>query len=206
MVDYNNLPSKKSSPKEKPEIQKVVTGEVITRKKPLGNRFKDVFFGSDLKPVGQYIAADVLYPAMRNLVVDIASKGVERLIYGDAGRYKPSGRPGYQPRNSFGSMSFTNYNSMSNHQINTGYRAPRSRPGSFEEIIVSSRRDAQMVLETMQDIIDGFNVVSVADLKELIGLKLEHVDNNWGWVYIQDAKINQIREGYMIVLPSPDSI
>jgi hypothetical protein len=62
------------------------------------------------------------------------------------------------------------------------------------------------VLERMQDIIDKYEVVSVSDLYELLGLPSSYQDNKWGWNYLGDVQVRQIREGYLIDFPSAEPI
>ena len=210
MVDYQKpakgKPNKESKEEDEPKIEKIVTGEVITRKRPLGAKVKEVFFGGDVHAVAQYLAAEVLLPAARNLIVEFATEGVKKIVYGDSA---PKGsRPGYSPHLTYGSSSsYVPYNKYSGSRPMqpTGYRAARSRR-SFEEVILGTRRDAQHVLDTMQDILDRHERVSVADLKTLAGIRTEPQDNEWGWVYLADAEIRQVREGYLIRLHSPDVI
>lgn len=210
-MDYS-APKKSEKPKknddERPVLQKAVVGEVITKKRPLGARFKDTFFGGDVVTVTQYLAAEVMLPALRNLVVDAASKGVERLIYGDSNP-RTGSRPGYSPSTSYGrATSYTNYSrrsgSMPVHQ--TSFRGARDNSFSVDDVVLPTKRDAQSVLERMQDVVDSYDVVTVRDLKELLGIKPNHIDNNWGWVYLNDVDIRQVREGYLLRFPSPDQI
>ena len=58
----------------------------------------------------------------------------------------------------------------------------------------------------MNDIIDQFEVASVADLNDLVGFPTSYTDNKWGWIYLGDVQIRQVREGYLIDLPSPEPI
>src|SRR5690349_11081549 len=76
----------KSPKKGKPEkkIEKVVEGAVIARQKPLGRKFKDIFFGGDVKSAARYITMDVLLPAFKNMIVDATTKGVERVVFGES--------------------------------------------------------------------------------------------------------------------------
>ncbi len=80
-------------PPSKEKVEKVViTGEVITKKKGLGRKFKELFVSADAKSVIAYVAADVLLPAARNMIVDASTKGIERMMYGES---NPPGRRMY---------------------------------------------------------------------------------------------------------------
>lgn len=205
MPDYQGN-SKKAKEVEKvpaKNVEKVVVGEVIVQKKSIGRKFKDLFIEADFKSVVRYIAADVMLPAARNMIVDASTKGVERLLYGESAIRRRN--LGAGPRVTY------------NNPINRGYRdsspfhtsrhappvspEPRSSRHNRDEFIISSREEAELVLERMNDIIDTYEVASVADLNDLVGLPTTHVDNKWGWVYLGDVQIRQIREGYLIDFP-----
>ena len=85
-MDYQGNSKKEKNNPERPakNIEKVITGEVVQKPKNLGRRFKDVFFGGDTKQAAKFVASDVLLPAMRNLIVDMVTKGAERMIYGES--------------------------------------------------------------------------------------------------------------------------
>jgi hypothetical protein len=206
-MDYqSNSKNKKELAEVVPDkkIEKVVKGDVVVHKKSLGRRFKDIFIEADLRSVTRYIASEVLIPAFRNMVVDGASKGVERMMYGDtAVRRRNYGHLG----------SRITYN----NPINRGYRnAPPSRApmgvvgassrASHDDFVLESREEADLVIERMSDILDTYEVVSVADLNELVGFQSSHVDNKWGWFHLGNVHVRQIREGYLIDLPPAEPI
>lgn len=203
MQDYTgNSKKAKETPKVPAKnVEKVVVGEVVVQKKSLGRKFRDLFIEADFKSVVSYVASDVLLPAARNMIVDSATKGIERMMYGESA----------VRRRNYGHGSRITYN----NPINRGYRdsAPsrrtmptRSIQRSREDFVLSSREEAELVLERMNDIIDTYEVVSVADLNDLVGHPTSHVDNKWGWVDLGHVQIRQIREGYLIDFPPAEEI
>lgn len=76
-----------------------------------------------------------------------------------------------------------------------------SRQARDDVVILATRSEAELVLERLGDIIDKFEVASVGDLHDLLGLPQTHVDQKWGWTYVGDASIRQVREGYLLDLP-----
>ena len=196
------LKGKAANPDKK--LEKIVDGEVSQRKKPLGRRFKDVFIGGEFKSAAQYIAIEVLLPAARNAVVDGVTKGIERVIYGDSSIRRSD------PRNS---QSRTIYNSPVNRSGTQRANLPdqpralgRGRNREVEEILLQTRADAERVLETMIDIVNQYDVASVADLNELLGLAVAFTDNNWGWTNLSYADIRQTRSGFLLLLPPAEVI
>ncbi len=204
-MDYqSNSKKAKEQASKKPEkdknVEKVVVGEVVVQKKSLGRKVKDIFVEADLKSVLRYVGTDVLIPAARNMIVDASTKGVERMMYGES----------TIRRRGYGAGPRVTYN----NPINRGYRDPVGRPQlpsrsprlRRDDFILSSREEAELVLERMNDIIDTYEVASVADLNDLVGMPTSHVDNKWGWVYLGDVQIRQIREGYLLDLPPAEPI
>lgn len=195
---------KKNPPKTEKKVEKVTTGAVIVKKPPLGTRFKNVFFGGEFKSATRYITGEVLLPALKNLIVDATSKGIEKIIYGDSAPRRRPPMPG-QPRTSY------------NTPVDRGY--DRSRPAMLPQqppiyggrraqtvgdVILSSREEAENVLGAMQDIVDQYNVVSIADLYELVGYQSSYIDNVWGWTTLAYVSVRQTREGYVIDLPAAE--
>lgn len=198
----DNKPKSPVKKKEPKVVTKVVTGEVIKRKKPLGRRFKEVFIHGELKNVAGYVATDVLLPAFRNLVVDSITKGIEQMMYGDTPRRRT---PAYRdPR-----ASRISYNSASS-PIGRAAPAARSRSTTdryvLDDVILADRDEAITVLEQMTEIADRYEIVSVADLYELVGLPSTHVDHNWGWSGLHDVSVRQVRQGYLIDLPEAEPL
>ena len=206
-MDYKGNSNKDKDPKTpKKEIQKVISTDVAVQKKSLGTKFKDLFIEADFKSVSRYVIWDVLLPAARNTMFDALTKGGERMLFGDSAIRRRNLGPSAGPRVTY------------NAPINRGYRGDAARPASRvpmetrsprhsrEDFILSSREEAELVLERMNDIIDTYDVVSVADLNDLVGFPTNFTDNKWGWLYLGDVQIQQIREGYLINLPQAEPI
>lgn len=205
-MDYqgNSKHPKPDKPKPEKKIEKVVEGQAIQKKKPIGRRFKEIFFGGDVHSVTRYLAGEVLLPAFRNLLVDATNKGMERIVYGDQARPQRSRQQEYRPRVSY-------HNPMRRpdpREFRPPDQGPRPIPSRSQdtEIILQTRSDAERVLEQLGDILDQYEVASVADLHECVGLPVSHIDNKWGWTYLGSTGIRQIREGYILELPPTEPI
>jgi hypothetical protein len=195
-------------PAEK-NVEKIVTTDVVVRKKTIGKKMKDIFFGGDFKNAFRYVAADVLLPAVRNMIADAGTEGIRRIIFPESqARVRRDYRSGYAPR--------TSYN---NPLIRPG-RDPREAAylpqqpphvvkqsrSEINEIIFPTRDESMLVLEGMINIIDKFETVSVADFYTLIGLPSTYVDNSWGWTFLNNVDVRQIREGFVIDFPAPEPL
>lgn len=190
---------------EKKHVERVaLEGKVIARKKPLGLRIKEVIFGGEVNSAARYIGAEVLLPAFRNLLVDATTKGIERMVYGDSAYSRPrNATTEYRPKVTY------------HNPINQGGRprtgnlpdqaTPRPRRDDTE-IIFGTRSDAELVLERLQDVIDQYQVTSMGDLNEIVGLPTNHMDNKWGWENLRFAEIRQTRDGFVLNLPPAQPI
>lgn len=183
------------------EIKRVVTGTVVRRKKSLGSRFKELVIGGDTKSVGQYILMDVVLPAVRDMVADSVSQGVERMIFGEA--RSTSRRTGARPSGTNGYVSYNRFATGNRPQA-----APMSRRArathDFDEIIVPTRVEAERVVDDMAEAIDKYSSATVADLYEMVGEPTNFTDQKWGWTDFRGAGITRVSNGYLLDLPKPE--
>lgn len=191
-----NSREKKKVP-EKEKIERVTTAEPIRRKKGLGRRFKDIFFGGDPKATASFIVQSVLIPAAKDMIVDAASEGVQKLVRGDSYRRRnspPSGPAGYvnYQRISRGSAVSEPPRGMS----------PRARARhEFDEIVLQSRQEAETVIEQLYEIVSKYDTATVSDLYDLVGIRGTHVDHKWGWTDMRGAGVVRVRDGFLLELP-----
>lgn len=207
-MDYQGNAKKDQDKKEVPEknIDKVVTSEVIQKPKGLGRKFKEVFFGGDAKHAATFVASDVLLPALRNLIVDMVTKGAERLIFGDSSSRRRSGRTDYGARYQYQGGTGYSYRPDPRDRLPLGRPGPRQNRHEMNDIVIGTKEEAELVVERLTDILSQYEVASLADLYELLGLTPSHVDNKWGWTYLGSVQIRQIRQGYLLELPPLEEI
>jgi hypothetical protein len=77
----------------------------------------------------------------------------------------------------------------------------------YDNIIFDNRGDAEAVLTSMEDILDQFGCVSVADLYDLADVAApNYTVNNYGWTNLANAQVLRCRDGYIIKLPKVTSL
>jgi len=202
-MDYPSNSNRKKEENQKPkkDIEKVVSTEVIVQKKTVSDRFKNIFIGGEFKASMRYISAEVLLPAFRNMIVDATTKGIERVIYGESAPKLP--RSSMQPRMSYNTPVDRSYSRFASPTPQT---VSRNRRYDVSNIVLVSREEAETVLERLSDILGQYDVASVADLHQLVGLPSTWVDNKWGWSSLRYADVRQIREGFLLELPQVEPI
>ena len=92
-------------------------------------------------------------------------------------------------------------------------RLPDQPPGGYRQnrreandIVFSSKEDAEQSLETLLNCVEMYGVTSLADLYELVGLPQAHIDQKWGWNNLTPNSIKQIRDGWLLELPPIEEI
>ena len=181
------------STERKKRVEKpVVTGSVKTKKKSEISKFTDVFISEDVANVKSYILMDVLVPAIKKAISDIVTNGVDMMLYGETGRRKSGSNASY--------VSYRNYSDRKDDRRYSD--VSRTRTGyNYDDIILESRGEAEEVLSRMDELIETYGMVSVADMYDLVGKSCNYTDNKYGWTNIRNAEPVRVRDGYMLKLP-----
>lgn len=180
----SNIPEKK--------IEKVVSGNVKTKKKSDISKFADVFIAEDMENVKSYIVSDVIIPTVKNTIADIVTNGLNMILFGETNRGSK--------RSTASKISYSGYYNKKDDRRSSSQ--PRTRGGYFyDDVILDSRGDAEEVLSCLDDLIETYGTASVADLGELVGITGEYTDNKYGWTDLRNASVERTREGYRLKLP-----
>lgn len=176
---------------DRKKVEKVVHGRVRTKPKSGVSKITDVFISEDAANVKSYIVMDVLVPAVKKAISDIVRDGIDMILYGESRGRKSSSASGY-----------VSYRDYSRSDDRDRFRDSRSRSSyAHDDIILDSRGEAEEVLTRMDELIDTYGNVSVADLYDLVGKSSEYTDNKYGWTNIRNAEPIRVRDGYMLKLP-----
>lgn len=202
--DQQALPSNSHSsrrievPKPEKKVERVTTGDAIERKKPFMKRVGESFTSEDTHSVAQFVMFEVALPAVKTMISDMVSQGIERLLFGGGNTASSSRRT---------TGSYTSYNRM----YSGG--APKSEPRTmsargratfdFREIVVPSRGEAETVLDQLTELLRQYDVATVSDLYQLAGISGTFTEEKYGWTNLSTAAVRRVREGYLLDLPRP---
>ena len=176
---------------DRKKVEKVVHGRVRTKPKSGVSKITDIFISEDAANVKSYIVMDVLVPAVKKAISDIVRDGIDMILYGESKGRKSSSASGY-----------VSYRDYSRSDDRDRFRDSRSRSSyAHDDIVLDSRGEAEEVLTRMDELIDTYGNVSVADLYDLVGKSSEYTDNKYGWTNIRNAEPIRVRDGYMLKLP-----
>ena len=192
MEDYkaNSHRSKEEQKLPEKKIEPVVKGKV-TKKKNNVRKLTDTFVSEDIQNVKSYVLMDVLVPAIKKAISDIVTNGIDMILYGESGR---STR-----KTNASTVSYRNYY---DNRRDDRYSSSRTRTGySYDDVVLETRSEAEDVLARMDELIDTYGVVSVADMYDLVGISCNYTDNKYGWTNLRNAEPVRVRDGYMLKLP-----
>lgn len=177
-----------------------ITSNVKVRKKSGVTKIKDVFLPGDVDTVKDFIVKDVIVPSIIKAIDTIVTDGVHMMLYGESGRR--DSRRGPADRVSY--RDYNGYSSRDRGDNRRDYRSTVSRGTyQYDEIIFESRVEAENVLMGLDDILDQYGIVRVADYYELVQVSCDHTAMNYGWTDLRSANIIRTRGGFMIKLPRP---
>ena len=196
MNDYkpnsNRFKEEQKEKTQEKKVEKVVTGKVITRKKSGLSKIAGEFISEDAKNIKSYVFGEVLIPAIKKAISDIVTDGIDMILYGGT-------KPGNK-RSAVDRVSYRNYYDRDNRSSVRSSSASYSGY-SYDDIVLSTRGEAEDVLLRMDELMETYGLVRVADLYDLVGVTGSYTDNKYGWTNIRNAEIVRVRDGYMIKMP-----
>ena len=140
---------------------------------------------------------DVLIPAAKKAISDIVRDGIDMILYGDTRNGRSSSGASY--------VSYRSYSDRDRRD--TRRESSRTRVGyDYDDIILESRAEAEEVLRRMDELIETYGIVSVADLYDLVGKSCNYTDNKYGWINIRNAEPVRVRDGYLLKMPKAGPI
>jgi len=202
-IPGNSHKSREAEPASEPreKVEKVVSGNVVTKKPPFWRRLGRSIVAEDATNLGDYVLMDVIVPAVKNMLYDIVTMGAGRTLYGASRARRSTFGSGAGP---VGAMK-TAY-----HRVNEAdrERAPMNDKArashDFDQIVLETRGDAVNVLEGLISIVNHYGQVSVSDLYDLVGVSGSFADRRWGWIgSLDESDVRQVRGGFILDLPRP---
>lgn len=198
MEDYrpnsNRFKEEQKDKEREKKVEKVVTGKVVTRKPSKFRKLTDEFISEDAKNVKTYVIGEVLIPAVKKAISDIVTDGIDMILYGESRKGSKRSTADYVSYN-------RKYYDRDSRSVRDS-RSSMSSAYSCDDIELDSRGEAEDVLARMDELMDAYGLVRVADFYDLVGVTGNYTDNKYGWTNIRNAEIIRLRDGkYMIKMP-----
>lgn len=194
MQDYtpnsNRFKEEQREAAKEKNLSPVVSTPVKVKKRSEARKLADIFISEDVSSVKSYIFMDILIPAIKKAISDIVTDGVDMILYGGTGKSRKS--------SSASKVSYSSYYDGDKRDYRR--EEPRNRYG-LDDIVLSHRHEAEEVLSRMDEIIDEYKIVSVADMYDLIGVSCDYTAHKYGWTNLRNASVVRVRDGYKLDLP-----
>lgn len=175
-------------PKE--DILKPLPNKNAVKKKGFGKRMKEAIFGEDVEHVGSYVFYDILIPAFKKLLSDMAKGAVDMALYGNDRRGRDTGR------------THVSMSSVYDGRAESRYERNRTRSRNrLSDILFDSKADAEYVLDQLINLTDEYGMASLQDLYYLVGFDSARTDANWGWTNLRGSAVVAVADGYILDLP-----
>lgn len=197
--------SQKAEPAPETAVEpatKMVEGVVVTRKQPWYKRFARNMVADDAQSIGDWVLQEVIVPSVKNLISDMVKGTTDRALYGTS-------RARRREVGDRGSLR-TRYDRMSDEPEPRRMlsREDRARH-NFDQVVLESRSEADRVIDQMISRARKFNVVTVSDLYDFVGVTGSYADRNHGWTaerLERYADVRQVRGGFLLDLPETEPI
>jgi hypothetical protein len=177
---------KEKTEREKKFTKAVVTGPVKTKKK---SKFAETFLADDVSTLGSFLLKDKIIPGIKTLIVE----AVDIFLNGT------TSRTSFRNTRS-GGISYIDYASKT--RTVASQVEPATRTGfAYEDIVVNTRAEAEEVLTRLDEAIEAYGMVSIADLYDLVGITSDYTDQKYGWKNLRSAEAQRVTGGYWLKLP-----
>lgn len=190
MEVYKNN-SNKFKNNNKPKVEKIASADV-SNKKTFKNSIVNAFIKEDKETIIDYVIKDVMLPMIKDALDTAISGAIHMLLYGENVSV-------------FKNHNHYNYNSVNSRAANkAAYTNTYKKTQDFSDIVLKNRVDAINVLDYLKERINEYDMCTIADFYESVGVSSGFMDSNYGWTNLDSAYVCQIRGGgYKIVFPKP---
>jgi len=187
----------KNKPVTEREKLQAITSNVSVKKDSEFKKFKRNFFAEDANTVKGQVFASVIIPGIQRLITDMVKTSIDVLIYGGRSRDNRDSRSG--------NISYKSYYDRNNNNRSDYNKIPSSTYNknvfSFNEVVLFDRGETEEVLLSLNEQIDKYGMVSVADFYDMVGQSAPYTANKYGWRDLRDVGIDRVRDGYSINFP-----
>lgn len=205
MSEYPNNSNRNREEKKEKKIEKVVTkGKVKTKKQSEFKKIAGNMISEEAKSIKDYAIYDVVIPVIKDTISQLIKGSIDMLFYGEVRNNRNNSY--YRGVNA----SRVSYSDYYDNRRDRDIRERREREltVSYNNLTFDYREDAEEVLNRMDELVEQYGVVTVADMFELAGVTGNgYTDQNYGWTSTRAASVERTRYGeYIIKIGRPCNI
>jgi hypothetical protein len=187
----------KAELKDREPLQKIVSSPVDHRKRGMFSEVLKTFLVEDSESIVRYLVMDVLVPAAKNTISEVVTQALQQAFWGGRGQAVSGSRPGYTSY----TRTSTTGRTVGAEPARTLSRQARSSH-DVSNVIIKTRGEAEDVIDMLRTMIDQYQMASVNDLYDLLGLTSDFTDAKWGWTDLRGASVRPVHGGYVLDLPN----
>jgi len=203
-LNYAANSNKSKQPDKAPEpaaLAPVVQNAAVERQQPVGQKFFKAFANDTVGSVGAYLLMDVIVPATKNLISDLVTQGINRMLYGSSRGGSSTFQQSRQSYTRFsGGGGSTQTSAVASQQA---YSQQAKATQDTTQLVFTSRVDAEMTLDSLRELIERYGSAKLVNLYQAARVPTDFTDHKYGWTDLSRAQVQQIRQGYIIDLPRP---
>lgn len=187
----NSLVNKEVSQDTKKIDYTAPKGKVTLKKSKMNSLGKSVIQGSITDAI-TLAFTELIIPAGRDLLFNVVTSVSQTLIYGES-----------EPPSTSNGVNRIPYSSISNYNRvgRPTSRVQKIRQRPEDGFIFERKSDADTIIEELREACDSFGVVTVQALYEICDKTAPYTANKYGWMNLDDARVERTRDGYVLKLP-----
>lgn len=166
-------------------------GKVTLKKSKMNSLGKSVIQGSITDAI-TLAFTELIIPAGRDLLFNVVTSVSQTLIYGES-----------EPPSTSNGVNRIPYSSISNYNRvgRPTSRVQKIRQRPEDGFVFERKSDADTIIEELREACDSFGVVTVQALYEICDKTAPYTANKYGWMNLDDARVERTRDGYVLKLP-----
>lgn len=166
-------------------------GKVTLKKSKMNSLGKSVIQGNITDAI-TLAFTELIIPAGRDLLFNVVTSVSQTLIYGES-----------EPPSTSNGVNRIPYSSISNYNRvgRPTSRVQKIRQRPEDGFIFERKSDADTIIEELREACDSFGVVTVQALYEICDKTAPYTANKYGWMNLDDARVERTRDGYVLKLP-----
>lgn len=200
----NSHKSKAAAGPEGPHVERITTSDVTIKSEGILKKIRSVFFGGEFKSASLFVASNVVFPGLRDMLYEAGINGWKRMVYGE--RYSP-----HTPE----SNTKVQYNNPLAPRAPVGVMLPGqpphvtpSRVNSYEAnaVIIANKEEAEMILDALVNTVEKYGYARLSDFYEMVGLPVSPIQHKWGWKALGHSNVIPVQGGYSLALPEMEAL
>lgn len=167
---------------------------------------RSMILSEETDGIGSYILNDILIPAVKELIADVIINSTNMTLFGNSRGTRRGITDNVSFRNNYNRISTSKVSNSRSYERQLPARSERYSTYQYDQVGFGSKREAEEVIDCLNEIIDTYNHASVMDFYELAKVTGEFTDNDYGWTSPIPNRTRYTSSGWIIDFPKIEHI